>query len=57
VQFDRNVDKCYSHADSFSAERTIVVQPRDGTLTGVYVDFVNPTGDLTDTKFYLTVTC
>ena len=57
VEFDRNVEKCYFVASAFDIERTVVVKPRLNVPNGVYLEFENAASVLTDSKFYLTVTC
>lgn len=57
VNFDRDVSGCAYQATSYSYGNVMLVEPRSGNARGVYVAATNKAGSLTDTQFYLTVTC
>lgn len=57
VDFDRDVSHCTYAASNYDYSTGVLVEPRSGDATGVFVETVNNSGALTDSAFYLTVTC
>lgn len=58
VDFDRDVSNCSYSATPFLVGVTVGVEPRSGNVNGVFVYFQQTsTSTLTDTQFYLDVTC
>ena len=57
VDFDRDVSHCAYTASNYNYITGVLVEPRSGDVNGVFVETVNAAGSMTDSQFYLTVTC
>jgi hypothetical protein len=57
VTFDRDVSDCTYAANNYNYTSGVLLEPRSGVPDAVYVETVNGSQDLTDSNFFLTVTC
>ncbi|MGI8868595.1 MAG: hypothetical protein ACR2F6_07030 [Mycobacteriales bacterium] len=57
VDTDRNVSTCSYQVTPYVGTVTVLAEPRSGAPNSVYVQTMTAAGALTDSYFYLTVTC